>query len=79
MTSASARLAVVLFLAIPPASLAAQQPQSWKAPAPLPPRALPPPPQDYNFVHSRNVTCGDQTADLSYKVGRSRPRRRREL
>jgi microsomal dipeptidase-like Zn-dependent dipeptidase len=66
MTFASGRLTLALLLTM--ATLLAQQRDPWKAPPPLPPRALPPPPNDYNFVHPPTVTCGDETADLSYKV-----------
>lgn len=38
-----------------------------------------PAPDDYNFVHSSSVVCGDTEADLSYKVPLSRSQEERAL
>src|SRR5262249_61923399 len=56
-----------------------ENPKRWEPPRPLPPRPLPPPPSDYNFVHPSSVSCGEEKADLSYKVPLSPEQEKRAL
>jgi membrane dipeptidase len=58
--------------------LAAQE-KSKKLENPIAVGSLLPPPKDYNFVHPSYVPCGDETADLSYKVPLSPEQERRAL
>jgi len=42
-------------------------------------RSLPPAPNDYNFVHPASIPCGDEGADLSYKVALSPEQEKRAM
>jgi membrane dipeptidase len=42
-------------------------------------RSLLPPPNDYNFVHPASIPCGDEGADLSYKVTLSPEQEKRAI
>ncbi len=57
----------------------AQQQPAWKPPDPLPPRALLPAPNDYNFIHPPSIPCGEENADLSYKIPLSPQQEKRAM